>query len=31
MDMVCMSVGVNLAGNSGDDIVLLRHLWQPEM
>lgn len=31
MDVVCVSVGVNLAGNSGDDVVLLGHLWQPEM
>jgi len=31
MDVVCVSVGVNLAGNGGDDVVLLHHLWQPEM
>jgi len=29
--MVCVSVGVNLARNGGDDVVLLRHLWQPEV
>jgi hypothetical protein len=27
MDVVCMSVGVNLAWNGGDDVVLLGHLW----
>lgn len=31
VDVVCVSVGVNLAGNCGDDVVLLGHLWQPEM
>jgi hypothetical protein len=31
MDVVCVSVGVNLAGNGGDDVILLCHLWQPEM
>ena len=31
MNMVCMGVGVDLAGNGGDDVVLLGHLWQPEM
>ena len=31
MDMVCMSVSVNLAGNCGNDVVLLGHLWQPKM
>ena len=31
VDMVCVSVGVDLPGNSGDDVVLLCHLWQPEM
>lgn len=31
MDMVCVGVGVNLAGNGGDDVVLLHHLWQPKV
>ena len=31
MDVVCVGVGVNLAGNGGDDVVLLHHLWQPKM
>ena len=31
VDMVCVSVGVNLPGNGGDDVVLLRHLRQPEV
>lgn len=31
MDVVCVGVGVYLAGNCGDDVVLLGHLWQPKM
>ena len=31
MDVVCVGVGVNLARNGGDDVVLLHHLWQPKM
>lgn len=31
MDVVCMSVGVNLAGDCGDNVVLLGHFRQPEM
>lgn len=31
MDVICVSVGVNLAGNGGDNVVLLHHLWQPKM
>ena len=31
MDMVCMRVGVYLAGDCGDDVVLLCHAWQTEV
>ena len=31
VDVVCMSVGVDLAGNGSDNVVLLGHLWQSEM
>lgn len=31
MDVVGVSVGINLAWNGGDDVVLLHHLWQSKM
>ena len=31
MDVVRMGVGINLAGNGGDNVILLRHLWKSEM
>jgi hypothetical protein len=31
MYMIGMSIGVDFAGDSGDDIILLHHAWQTEM